>query len=260
MRITKILLGCVTLATLLGCAVTSPAHASTTPVPDVPTQYAGALVASYDGAAIKADWTASPYGSAACKKASSGASVTVASGNLRLWTSGQDNACAVVKTPQHWNTGVFEARVYIPGVSGEIADWPAFWMVAGSPSYSEIDIFEGLKGKYQTSYWYGPSYRSVQGHGTGSAVAASRLPVYTSRPAPGWHTIDLVWAPSWARVYIDGHLFTLLSGSWFHPVPMQMLLDMTEGYCNSGSTGSFCGGPRKSTSLVIQDVRVWKFR
>lgn len=250
-----------TAALVLGALAAPTAANASTPRADVPQAYVGALVENYSGAAIKADWTAYPYDPAACQKREPGESVTVdRASNLVLWTSGQDNACAVVKTPRFWYTGVFEAHMYVPAANGVIADWPAFWFAAAQPRYTEIDAFEGLRGVDNTTYWYGPDWRSLQSKSTGIPVNANRLPVYSPRPKPGWHTLDLVWAPDWAKVYVDGRLFTELRGTWFKPVPMQMILDMTEGYCNSGSSGPFCGGPRKAASLVVQYVRVWKFR
>lgn len=232
--------------------VPSPASASSPPLPDVPRAYAGSIVLNETGAQIASDaaWQNN-------QDFTWGGGTITASGNyLRLHSTGAVFGSGGVRsTTRFWKTGVFEFRVRLPaGPNGKLADWPALWFSGRPwPNEGEIDLLEGLGGTDQVTYHYGTitSQHSIS--------TSWRLPVYSPRPGPGWHTIDLVWAPSWARVYTDGRLLTILQGSWFTPGPEMMRLQMNSGQCPH--TTSFCGdNPGSSASMYVAYVRVWRFR
>jgi beta-glucanase (GH16 family) len=90
--------------------------------------------------------------------------------------------------------GVLEARIYVPGVGGKIADWPAFWTDGYDwPRDGEDDVMEGLFGSacfHFHSLHFAP-------HGPGGCDADI---------GPGWHTFAADWQAGKVTYYYDGHL------------------------------------------------------
>ena len=239
--------------------IPASAHAAA-PVPDVPAQYAGSLVLDQTGAQFLANSAPRSYHGADCTGYQSGQSVTTNSaGQLDLWTSGRIGSCAEVTTTSVWYTGVFEARIDIPSYNGKIPDWPAFWFTSRPepwPTGGEIDVMEGLGGIDCASYHYSATAGSAGEHtatfcpwGTPSATQIMYSPAFTV--GPSWHTFDLVWAPSFARIYVDGKFYGQFSGSYFHPGTEALTIDNTSGPY---------GGQAVSSNLLVQHVRIWTYR
>lgn len=238
----------------------APAARAAAPVPDVPAQYAGSLVLDQSGAQFLKDTAPQSFHGADCTGYQAGESVTTNSaGWLDLWTSGQTGSCAEVTTTSVWYTGVFEARMYIPSYNGKIPDWPAFWFTSRPepwPTGGEIDVMEGLGGIDCSSYHYSATAGSADEQtasfcpwGTPSDTYIKLAPALV--PGPGWHTFDLVWAPSFAMIYVDGQFYGQLSGSWFHPGSEALTIDNTSGPY---------GGQSTSSNLLVQYVRIWNYR
>ena len=84
--------------------------------------------------------------------------------------------------------GYFEARVYLPGVDGQIANWPGFWTNGQNhPEDGEIDIVEGLDGDASWHYHYPDGAPGEHAEGD-----------YT-----GWHTYGALWEPGKISFYYD---------------------------------------------------------
>ena len=78
--------------------------------------------------------------------------------------------------------GVLEARIYVPGLHGKVADWPAFWSDGYRWPNGEDDVMEGIGGSicfHFHSLHFAP-------HGPGGCTSEFR---------PGWRTFASDWEP-----------------------------------------------------------------
>jgi Ca2+-binding RTX toxin-like protein len=128
--------------------------------------------------------------------------------------------------------GYFEARIFLPGTNGQIADWPAFWTDGEHwPTDGEMDIMEGLGGT--AAYHY---------HSSGGAWGQGVKGDYT-----GWHTFGALWEPGKVSFYYDNqYVGAITSGITDSPnylilnlgigihsilqVPAEMLVDWVHVY------------------------------
>jgi beta-glucanase (GH16 family) len=87
--------------------------------------------------------------------------------------------------------GYFEARIYLPGTNGQIANWPAWWTngTGDWPTTGEMDIMEGLRGRARYHF------HSDLTHDGGGPSSGD----YT-----GWHIYAALWEPGKVRFYYDG--------------------------------------------------------
>jgi hypothetical protein len=268
----RLLLMAAVLAALCdGCAPAHPEIAAPAPAPaqaraDVPSQYVGSLVLNQTGAQFYRYSASATTEGGYCYERQPGESVTTwKNGVLDLWSSGKYDAakrigaCAEVSTTRVWKTGVFETRIYNPGNSKGFQDWPAWWFSSypeAWPTGGEIDVMEAMEGHEASSYHQGAvsgAYCSL----TNATFyprpdCATRLkPNFTIQP--GWHTWDLVWGPTFAKIYIDGRYYGQFSGSYFRPGTMKMIFDITNSPLGDPSGGT-------SANLLVQYVRVWNFK
>lgn len=125
----------------------------------------------------------------------------------------QPYAAPILDTDGKWSYtyGYLEAKVWLPSVSGQIADWPAVWAVGSNwPTGGEIDLMEGLDGQ---ACWH---FHSPLG-GPGGCASAN----YTV----GWHTFGADWEPGSVTWYYDGQAVgTVTSG--VTNSPMQLILNI----------------------------------
>jgi beta-glucanase (GH16 family) len=123
--------------------------------------------------------------------------------------------------------GYFEARVYLPGSGGQIANWPAFWLDGHNwPTDGELDVMEGLGG--QAAY----HFHSPSG-GPGSAASGN----YT-----GWHTFGADWESGKVDYYYDDQLVGTITAGITN-APMYVILNNAMGTW---------GGPQ----MVPSDMKV----
>jgi hypothetical protein len=239
----------------------TPAHAATVLLPDIPgaSSVTGGLELNANGAALNA-WSRS-YGGGSCLSAGSGSKVSVVGGNLDLHSSGANGSCAVVAGSVGYLYGVFEYRINVPTYKGLIANWPAAWLVGGAwdtPSYQELDAFEGSIGHDSASYWTGngaPAGDDVTGYSTNGSIDAYGLhgigiPVLGPAIKSGWNTVDVVWSPSGFSVYANGKLYAQMPAS--EATPMKIVLDNTEGPNGLQPAGH-------ASDFQVAYVRVWSY-
>jgi beta-glucanase (GH16 family) len=130
--------------------------------------------------------------------------------------------------------GALEARVFLPGSGGQVANWPAVWTDGQSwPAGGEDDVLEGLGGQ-ACFHFHSPS------GGPGSCATAN---------STGWHTFASDWEPGSVTYYYDGvEVGKITTG--ITAAPMYLILN------NSASASM--GGPTVSADMKVDYVRVWQ--
>lgn len=133
--------------------------------------------------------------------------------------------------------GVLEARIYVPGLHGKVADWPAFWSDGYRwPNDGEDDVMEGIGGSicfHFHSLHFAP-------HGPGGCTSEFR---------PGWHTFASDWEPGKVSYYYDGHLVgTVTQG--ITGKPMFIVIDDTVWRRHKSLT--------RPATLRVGYIRVWQ--
>ncbi len=201
----------------------------------VPAAEVGKLLVNDTGADL-ASWPRLGHGS--------GGTMTASNGVLYLSTSGANRNGYSIVSPNTYTSGIFETRIYFPGASdGQIADWPAFWLSAGSEAVSwpdgiEMDLAEGLAGYLCVVYHYGED-----------GVPAYTMP-FAVTSAPGWHVITGVWTTGRWDIYYDGKFVKTYSGSHVVNDPMNIIL--------SAYTGQYGHLPGQPSTVEVSYLRVWR--
>jgi beta-glucanase (GH16 family) len=173
--------------------------------------------------------------------------VAVLAGSLRLTASA--DACTVAHRTYTYTSamvttrrkfaftwGVIQARIYVPGVSGAVANWPAFWADGSGrwPSTGELDVMEGLGGV--VAY----HFHSLAG-GPGASIP---------RRLVGWHTYAANWEPGSVTYYVDGRSVGTISAG-ITSSPMYLILDY-------GVDHTFGGPVAAPATMRVDYVRVWQ--
>ncbi len=173
-------------------------------------------------------------------------------GTLNLVVSSQASTCAGITEPYtaalintnpadgrsgpgfQYTYGAVEARIYLPGDNGKIADWPGFWADGQNwPSTGEADLLEGLGG---SACW---SFHNAQGLRNGCVATIK----------PGWHTFASDWEPGSLTYYYDGvEVGSLTTG--ITSSPMYLVLD-NDVHSNEASV-------TEPDAEKVQYVRVWQ--
>jgi beta-glucanase (GH16 family) len=131
--------------------------------------------------------------------------------------------------------GVLEARIYLPGSSGTIDNWPAFWADGTGtwPTTGENDVMEGLGGS-AAYHFHSPS-------GSPGADVPGNF--------TGWHTYAADWEPGVVTYYYDGTKVGQIT-TGITAAPMYIILD----YAVSSAVGGPTSVPQ---TMKVDYVRVW---
>lgn len=235
----------------IATSTSTAAYASSQPPAGVPGNYLGAERVDLNGAQLYQHpwwWLHDPGRGGQCYANSGQLSVTKQDW-VRLSTNGEYGNCAELWSSQAYTAGVFEMKIWFPGNSGGIVDFPSYWM-SGSPwpYMGEIDAAEAYARQCLsfTYHWnryglYGP-YSPVETHDgipNGGCL---------SRQARTWLTIDIVRTSSGiVEVWFNGHK-KLRMYTHMAPQPEHMILDITND------------GPGVPANMYLSFVRVWNFR
>ena len=84
--------------------------------------------------------------------------------------------------------GYFEAKIFLPGSGGKIANWPAFWMNGWT---GEVDIVEGIGG-HASYHFHAPTGEIGSG--------------YVGADMTGWHVYGVLWQAGRMQFYQDNVL------------------------------------------------------
>jgi len=175
------------------------------------------------------------------------ANVTVAGGALNLSLIRQPHSCGGRVRPYssgmintdgkfQFTYGFMQARIWMPGQSGQIINWPAFWADGQNwPRTGEIDVLEGLGGK---ACWHFINPGAVRGH----CVAGT---FYN-----GWHTFGADWEPRSITYYYDGHAVGRIRSGITHS-PMYLIL-------NNATTHLYQIPLHVPAVVRVAYVRVWQ--
>ena len=129
--------------------------------------------------------------------------------------------------------GFFEARIYLPGSAGSIANWPAWWTDGQSwPTDGEMDVMEGLEGQ---ACWH---FHSPAG-GPGSC---------STNDFTGWHTYGADWEPGSVTYYYDGRAVGRIT-TGITSAPMYLILNDAVNQPGSGYAAP--------STMQVDYVRVW---
>ncbi len=134
--------------------------------------------------------------------------------------------------------GVMEARIYVPGSDGMIANWPTV-MTLGQvwPKQGEDDIFEGLSGT-DCLHFHSPGY--APGGDLGGCDPGV---------TPGWHTIAANWEAGSVTWYYDGtEIEQITQGVTSSPMYMVLLYTVSSKGRNVAN----------ADAMRVSYVRVWK--
>jgi hypothetical protein len=131
-----------------------------------------------------------------------------------------------------------EFKADLPAAAnGEIANWPALWLVGAAPwpENGEIDVMEGLGGY--------AAYHLHFGNGNGEGADGPGQPVNSS---PGWHTYGVLWTTTSITFVYDGVAVGTLDQSLTSPMHLVM----------ENSIGSYL--VTLPTTMTVRYVRVWQ--
>jgi beta-glucanase (GH16 family) len=175
------------------------------------------------------------------------ANVTVSGGALNLSLIRQPHSCGGRTRPYasgmintdgkfQFTYGFMQARIWLPGRSGQVSNWPAFWADGQNwPRTGEIDVLEGLGGR---ACWHFINPAAVRGH----CVAGT---FYN-----GWHTFGADWEPRSITYYYDGRVVGTIRSGITH-APMYLIL-------NNATTHLYQIPLHVPAVMRVAYVRVWQ--
>jgi beta-glucanase (GH16 family) len=137
--------------------------------------------------------------------------------------------------------GVVQARMYLPGNSKGLVDWPAFWAVGQSwPKDGEDDIMEGLQ-DHACFHYHSSGNQNVKEGGPGGCDMDIDA---------GWHTFASDWTPNSVTYYYDGEKVGEITQG-ITGTPEYIVLQMTTFDASWNS-------PTRPATARVAYVRVWQ--
>ena len=173
--------------------------------------------------------------------------VSLAGGALNLQATLQRESCGGTSQPYaaslintdgkfSYTYGMYEARVWMPGTGGKIADWPAIWADGQNWPYDgEIDVVEGLSGDSCFHFHY-------SGGGPGGCSDITNV-------TQGWHTFAADWEPGSIVFYYDGTAVGRETVGVTNQ-PMYLILDLAVPNSSWASA--------TSQTMRVDYIRVWQ--
>jgi beta-glucanase (GH16 family) len=236
-----------------------PSASSNGSLPDAPASLgapsAMVLDDEFDTGALNTTlWAPSWYGNKVQQNQTtmSASNVSVNANGLQLTAAGNSTGGIVSSNPQDDQPGhvgfqiapspgkpvYVEFKVDIPAAgNGEIANWPAVWLVGDAPwpENGEIDVMEGLGGY--------AAYHLHFGDGNGEGADGPGQPVNST---PGIHTYGVLWTTTGITFVYDGAVVGTLNDSLTSPMHLVM----------ENSIGSYM--VTLPTTMTVRYVRVWQ--
>jgi hypothetical protein len=254
-------------AALVGLHVATT-HAATGPF-GAAASYAGPLELNASGAVLASWEQTQNYCPQYSWTVPDGSVTTVPSGDAMLSTTGKPGSCVAVITPGAYSSGVVEADINfpaLPGNSGTIANWTAFWLTDQEhwPRNGEIDAVETepLTGVNAVSYHWGTRDKPHD-MSTDGLAPDGKIPVTGPNLTPGWHVVDIVFAKGFFAVYYDGKEFTSVHSSVITGAPLNILLNSAVTPDTSAGRKVIGGTPKNSdsspASMEVKYLNVWAY-
>jgi hypothetical protein len=231
--------------------------------------YAGSLELDASGAEL-ASWNQT---SSFCPQSSwtvpDGTVSTDPVGNAMLTTTGKPGSCVAIISPGTYASGVIEADIdfpALPGKSGTVADWTAFWLTdqAHWPVNGEIDAVETepLTGVNAVSYHWGTTKKPLD-MSTDGLAPNGKIPFTGPNLTPGWHVVDIAFTKGFFAVYYDGKEFAGVHSSAITGAPLNVLLNSAVTPSTKAAEKTIGGKPKNSDSspatVEIKYLRVWSY-
>jgi len=231
--------------------------------------YAGSLELDASGAEL-ASWNQT---SSFCPESSwtvpDGTVSTNTAGDAMLNTTGKPGSCVAIISPGTYAAGVIEADIdfpALPGKSGTVADWTAFWLTdqANWPKNGEIDAVETepLTGVNAVSYHWGTTKKPLD-MSTDGLAPNGKIPVASPNLTPGWHVVDIVFTKGFFAVYYDGKEFAGARSSVITGAPLNVLLNSAVTPSTKAAEKVIGGKPKNSDSspatVAVKYLRVWSY-
>lgn len=240
-RVVVLILVLVTAVAATYAATASPAAqrlsaAHTDPLPLGAPVWHLVLWSGFNGSTLDSPWSSSRFSDGQIaggfatsveKECFDPANTTVGYGHATLALTAHPETCngvtqpyssGIITTYNKWTFtyGFMEARLWVSGSNGVLANWPSFWAVGDNwPAGGEIDVLEGLGGQ-ACWHFHGPS------GGPGGCASGS----YTG----GWHVFGADWEPGSVTYYYDGiKVGTITSGITSSPMCLILALATPSG-------------------------------
>ena len=240
---------------------TTPTASSNAGIPDAPASLSAPtnLVLADDfntGSLNTALWSPTWFGNTAQQNQTtmSASNVAVGASGLELTDAANNTGGIVSSNPddsQPGHTGFqiapsagkpvyVEYQATLPAAAnGQVANWPALWLVGQSPwpQNGEIDVMEGLGGS--------EAYHIHFGTGNGSGADGPGAPAMSS---PGTHTFGVMWTTTSVTFVYDGKVVGTENESLDSPMFIIM----------ENSIGDFGGPTTLPATETVRYVKVWQ--
>ena len=236
----------VTAATAaVGIALTAPAGQAAAIRP-LPTKLSGYhLAKTFSASAIAGPaWNDPANDPGGCPPEPTRISLT--SQGAMMSTTGDAGDCVQAESPHTYPTSpgyVYEADMYV----STFRNWADWWMYGNNwPAGGELDIVESTQDRSYVSYHWGTANNTVSTNPWQKGLKALSADI-----TPAWHIVDVAFGSHQISVYYDGHLYTVVKGSYVTEVPAWIVFG--DGSCQS-PIYSVCGS--KTDIGVAGNVKV----